>query len=344
MIRVVHVVGSLAGGGAERLILDLCRCSPSGLHQEVQPLVGGGAIEPEFRDAGVRLLSPVARGGRMGPGGLARLISRVKRFDVVHTHLWAGDAWGRLAGLGASRPVVSTEHNTRGDSRWRAAIARSMAPLSSQFIAVSESASVGLPAERVQVIANGIDLVDHRPRPWPSPLEKRVLFIGRLERQKGADVLLSALERLPDVRADLLGEGRERSALMRQAASLGGRARLHGWLADPGPLLDVCPVVVMPSRWEGFGLVAVEAMAAGRVVVASAVDALPHVLGDVGVMVPPDDPMELAKTLDGLFSDPDALLARSRRGPQQAAAFDIHKTAEATAALYRQVVMGRNRS
>jgi glycosyltransferase involved in cell wall biosynthesis len=342
MIRVVHVVWNLAGGGAERLILDLCRHGPVDLQQVVQPLVGGGEMADHFRVSGVEVLPPASRRAHMGPRSLARLTARVRDFDIVHTHLWAGDLWGRLAGAAARRPVVTTEHNTREDAAWRGAVTRSMVPLSRRFIAVSDAAAVGLPQGRVEVIANGIDLQRHGVRPWPEAPKKRVLFMGRLEPQKGVDVLLSALRQVPECEVELLGEGRERPRLEAQARALGGRANFHGWLPDPGPMLDVCRVVVMPSRWEGFGLVAVEAMAAGRAVIASDVDALPDVLGDVGVLVPADDPQALAAALVEIFSDPQALRTRAARGPGRAAAFDIRRTAEVTAALYREVVRGQN--
>jgi glycosyltransferase involved in cell wall biosynthesis len=109
---------------------------------------------------------------------------------------------------------------------------------------------------------------------------------------------------------------------------------------DPWPLLAEADIVAIPSRWEGFGLVAVEAMAAGVPVVASAVGGLVDVVGDAGILVPPEDPQALGAALQRLHEDA-ALRARlASRGRARARRWDIRETACAYEALYRSLRAG----
>ncbi len=163
---------------------------------------------------------------------------------------------------------------------------------------------------RLTVIVNGVDLerfgdgaVFAHPRPY-------VLAVGRLARQKGFDVLLEAVARLPPG-VDLLvaGDGPERALLEAERARLGLTDRVH--FLGPvdqntvatlyrGALLVACP-----SRWEGMPLVCLEAMASGCAVVAAAVDGVPDAVadGETGVLVPPEDPAALAAVLGALLAD-----------------------------------------
>ena len=137
--------------------------------------------------------------------------------------------------------------------------------------------------------------------------------------QKGLDTLVAAarqvLARHPDVRLVLAGRGRDEArlrALVRDAG-LGDRASVESDVDPPrrARLFSGALVLAMPSRFEGFGMVAAEAMAAGVPVVATDLDSLPEVVGDAGILVPRDDAGALARALSGLLSDPGE---RSRLG------------------------------
>ncbi|MEC7947513.1 MAG: glycosyltransferase family 4 protein [Myxococcota bacterium] len=349
MLRVLHVIWSLAGGGAERVVLALARGAPADIRCTVQPIAPGGALEGDFADAGIFVLPAVRSGARMTGAAVARLAAVARRHDVVHTHLWAGDTWGRLAGFLAGRPVISTEHNTRPDAGWRGRISAAMSPFSHQIVCVSDAAAesarrAGVRAARLTVIPNGVDLAHHVPTSLPEGVPPRLLFCGRLVEQKGADVLLDAVERLddiPDLEVRLLGEGHQRLALAEHPVVREGRAELIGWRPDLRPHLSWCSVVVMPSRWEGFGLFALEALASGRPVVASGVDALPEIVGNAGWMVPPGDPPALAGMLRTVLGDPQEVAARAARAPGRARRFTVDAMVSAYADIWRRLPAGR---
>ncbi len=340
-MRVVHVLCDLSGGGAERLVLDLCRHAPPEVDSAVVAVHGGGPLAGAFRAAGVPVRVAGLRRRRPGLRGLARLARWLGSAEVVHTHLWAGDVFGGAAALvHPGLPVVSTEHNTGGDGPRRDALRRLLARRAA-VVAVSEAVAAdarrrGVPVERV--IENGVDLARFRPSPLPPGPPWRLLAVGRLVPQKGLDRLVEALARLPEeVVLEVAGEGPEGPALAARAGALGGRLRLLGFVEDVAGLYARAHLVVVPSRWEGFGLVAVEAMASGRPVLVSAVDALPSVVGEAGVAVEAGDPAALARAVGGLLGDPVLLRRLARRGPARAARFDVRRTAARYAALYREL-------
>lgn len=340
MPRVLHIPCDLAGGGAERLVLDLCRRASPGVRHEVAPLHSTGILRAEFVAAGV----PIHDLGRWrgGPGLLAlRRIAHLSRgFDLVHTHLWAGDVWGRVgAALAGHAAVVGTEHNTRPEASWRQAVSTALSPLSRRIVAVSGAAAevliaAGVSPARIRVIENGIDLRRFSSAPEAAGQVRRVLAIGRLVPQKGFDLLVAAMSGLPDLELSIVGAGPE-------ALNLAGpRVELAGFVADVPGRLARAELLVVPSRWEGFGLVAVEAMASGVPVIASDIPGLREVVGDAAALFPAGDVGALRRLIAELAADPHRRRRMQEAGRRQAARFGIEACVAAYEALYREVLTG----
>ena len=342
----MHVICDLSGGGAERIVLDLCRRSSAGVEPEVVTVLPGGALAPAFAEAGIPVRWMGRRPGRPGVRALARLKRWVGQVDVVHTHLWAGHVWGAPAARLARRPWVSTEHNSRADGPGRARVAR-WARGGGWVVAVSDAVrsaviEAGHAPSRVEVIPNGVDLERLAPRRWPRGTP-RALFLGRLVPQKGLDVLLRALEDVPGLHLDVAGEGPDRGRLEELAEPLGERVRFLGWRSDVVDLLADHHLLVVPSRWEGFGLTVVEALACGRPVVATQVDILPELVGEAGLLVPPEDPVALASALRRLCASPADLRALGKLGPAQAAPYGVDGMVRRYEALYAELAEERGR-
>lgn len=187
--------------------------------------------------------------------------------------------------------------------------------------ALAEQTAEHLPPalrDRLRVVPNGVDTARFAPRADPARGERlRVVFVGRMIPDKGADVLLDAVARLDrdDVELTLVGSqnfdaGATPSPFERdlrtRAAALGDRVRLLPFTprAEVAEVYRQADVVVVPSRWaEPFALTVMEGMASGVPVVASAVGGIPEVMGDASVLVRPDDPAELAAALEALADD-----------------------------------------
>ena len=151
---------------------------------------------------------------------------------------------------------------------------------------------------------------------------------GRLEEQKGHDLLFEALSTVLrqglDFTLVVAGEGSRRSWLEQQALSLrlAPRVQFVGQVEDVGSLLAAADAVLLPSRWEGLPLVLLEAMARGRPIVASAVGGVPDVIQDGvnGTLVPPGDAAALAVALEQLHRKADRAVRMGARGRDRARA------------------------
>ncbi len=179
---------------------------------------------------------------------------------------------------------------------------------------------------RSSVVYHGVPLPPASGAPPLAP--PRLLGIGRLLRFKGFDVALHALrrvrDRVPEARLTLAGDGPERLALEELARQLGVRDAVDfvGWVhpEQVAALMATATLVLMPSRWEGLPLVALEAQAAGRPVVASRVGGLPEGVadGETGRLVPPDSPAALADAVLALLATPTALARMARAARDRA--------------------------
>ena len=177
-------------------------------------------------------------------------------------------------------------------------------------------------AERVLIVSNGYDPSEFGPGPVHIHSRPYILGVGRLEEQKGFDVLIRAFARLGRDDIDLLlaGDGSRRATLTSLAATEGVADRVHLMGATDRPttvsLYRGASVVACPSRFEGLPLVCVEALALGCTVVASAVNGIPEVIRheETGLLVPADDVGALATALRRALDAPDTMRGLGARG------------------------------
>jgi glycogen(starch) synthase len=206
---------------------------------------------------------------------------------------------------------------------------------------------VGVPPNhRCQVIYNGIRLSDLCGPQTPA-LHSRpfVLAIGRLVRQKGFDVLLHAWAQAQVRSCDLVlaGEGPERSSLEQLAKELNlTNVRFFGRADRPSviSLFQTCSFFVLPSRQEPLGIVNLEAMAAGKAVIASRTGGVVELVEDGvnGILVTPEDPGSLAKAITALIADPLLCAKLGYCGRSRATAFDWSRIAEQYVSIYLSLI------
>jgi len=268
----------------------------------------------------------------IGAASALLAIMRERRPDIVHSHLFYSSLFASpIAALAGVPVVVETPHLRESWRRGLKAsyvVDRLAGRFVDQYIAVSDAnrrylvEEKGLPAHKVVVIHNGCDLRRFTPgHRAPAGLRESLGFgatdpvlvvVGRLEPQKGHRVLFDALPavraRFPRVRLVCVGEGALRHELERHVAAAGlvDAVRFVGQQANVADWLALADVTVLPSFYEGLPLAAIESLAAGRPMVASAVDGTPEVVvdGATGLTVPPGDTAELARGLCRLLGDP----------------------------------------
>jgi glycosyltransferase involved in cell wall biosynthesis len=295
-------------GGAELFYERLC-AALARAGDAVLPIMrrdAGGA--GRLRQAG---LDPVeyAFGGALDLRTRWRVGAALRRFAPRVAVAWMGRAArltppgdfvlvGRLGGYYDLRQFAHCDHlvaNTQGLADWIKA--------------------GGVPAGRVHVLPNfSPDHAGATPAALPTPQGAPVvLAMGRLHRNKGFDVLLAALARLPSVHGVIAGEGPERASLLALARRAGIADRVHfvGWRRDTAALLAACDVLVCASRSEVLGNVILDGFSAGKPVVA-AMSAGPMELiesGRTGVLVQVESGVALAAGLAAVLQNPD--MARS---------------------------------
>ncbi len=340
-INVFYVIWSLQMGGAERVVADLARGLDRGRFRPVVCCLNfKGRLAEELEREGVSVHA-LGKKGRLDLGALVRLarLMRRERADVVHTHLWTSSFWGRLAALLAGVPVVVvTEHNIDTWRRgWHFAADRQLARVTDHFLFVSREVEafyqerLSLDPSRGQVVLNGVDTAPFDAAVDTEAVRERMGLpraavvagvVGRLDERKGHRYFLEALAGLagqePGLRGLVVGEGRERAALEERHAALGlgERARMIGYWPDLAEALAAIDVFVLPSLMEGHPLAVLEAMAAGKPVVATKVGGNPEAVEDgvTGLLVPPRDPGALGRAIAALARDPERARLMGREG------------------------------
>jgi glycosyltransferase involved in cell wall biosynthesis/GT2 family glycosyltransferase len=329
-MRVALIINKFGIGGAERLALDqVHELRKRGMTVDVITLRGETPQLPGSRTVSFRWLhDPVA-------WALLVRTLRSGRYDVLLTHLWFANTVGRIAGtLAGVKRIISFEHNVYDNVKtWKQfVIDRVLQCWCTAVIAVSSAVrgsliAHGISAYRIAVVPNGVDLSRFETPVRRSGDGSRFLFAGRILEQKGLDVLLDALAKIPGATLDVAGEGPLRAALERQAKELGIQDRVHflGARDDVPELLSATDCFVFPSRWEGFGLSLLEAMAAGVPCIASDLPPVRGIVndGEDALLVPPGDHEALATAMRRIMTDAPLRQRLSHGGMQDAERFSI---------------------
>ena len=287
MKKIVHIIPTLRFGGAERFVVDLIK---GGDHENFkysivlffddQPL----AKELESLDADIKV---VEKKGKIDLGLVGRLKEVLAEMepDIVHTHLFGADVWGRLAAKKLGLPVVTTEHNVNKDEGFvKHLVKRVLKDKTDAYTACSKEVkeymgkAYGIKKD-VLVTYFGVDIHGFAS---VSPIQDNegvnLLMLGRLVEQKGHEIAIRALSGLKEYNWHLyiVGEGEREGKLKKLVKELdiGNRVDFSPPTNDVVGVLQNNEVVLMPSLWEGLGIVALEAMAAGRLVITSNVGGL----------------------------------------------------------------------
>ncbi len=335
-VRVVQMIDSLWTGGAEQMQLTYARAS---LARGIQPTIimlrdYPGTVLPEhIRKSGARLLEFPGT-GLVDPVRISRLARflRRERVDVLHVHLSYAIIVGSMAALLAGVPVVATLHTAGASKRPR--LEALMLRLAARRViavgpTVAEAYRQKLGNKPIEIVLNPVEKStvpsEHEARCLRTeligdPSRPLIVSAGRLQLEKGFEHLLQAMQILrethPKAFLAIAGTGTLGDELESQIRRRGldGHAKLLGLRDDVRSILAVADVYANSSLVEGLPIAVLEAMAAGRPVVATRVGDLPLVLNpDRGVLVSPGEPRELAQALGALLDDPAARAAMGER-------------------------------
>ena len=366
-------ITELEVGGAERMFVELAtrldrqRFAPRVYVLGPAPAAGRDELPQRLSADDVPTTFLGATRRWHAPATIARLSAcwRRERPALVQSFLFHANLAARLAARAARVPhVICGLRVAEPTRRWRLRIDRATSGLVERYVAVSQDVAEhavregGLPADKLTVIANGVDLAQFA---GTVPIDPSVLgvpagrqffaFIGRLDAQKRPAWLLRMLgdvfARLPEHDLVLIGDGPERAALEQLARELGLESRVHfcGRRADVPEILAAADALVLPSAWEGMPNVVLEAMAAGRPVVACDVTGARELLGTGDQKIArPDDSAGFARRIVeicGKSTENGHLGDKNRR---RAGSFSLERMVAAYERLWSDALASRARA
>ncbi|HVN39840.1 MAG TPA: glycosyltransferase family 4 protein [Myxococcota bacterium] len=360
-LAVAHVTGETGFSGGEVQLFLLLEGLRARGDRSLLICPPGSRVEAESRRRGFETRAVRMRSDLSAFAAL-RIRAALRAFgpDLVHLHSGRANWLGGLAAWSLDLPALTTRRMDRAvhrGARTRFLYER----VTRRAVAISPAVrerllAGGVAPERIRVIPSAVDARALTPTRSREAVRKDealpegavcALALAALVPRKGLDVAIDALAE-PSLRELplvlwLAGDGAERAALESRAAARGvaARVRFLGRREDRADLLSASDLLVLPSRREGLGVAALEAMACARAVVASRVGGLADAVAHeaTGLLVPPDEPKLLAAALARLVRDP-ALRARlGAAGPARVAAhFSPPRMCESYAALYRELL------
>lgn len=362
-LRILHVVHSGAIGGGPAVILNLIKGVPA---RHSVCTANDGPLLAEARKLGAETCALPWAGEFSFAISMPKLVAKCRQADVVHVHGQFAAFYGSHAAFFARTPMLYTAHfpsfvtDSTPSKRLRNRIAEA-APCHLARLLVSCSETMrreyverGLvDATRAITIYNGVDELQSevaaevvRERLGLAYDDLVILAVGRMTKQKGFDIIVRALpiirSEIPTTRLLLVGDGEEREALQSLACELGveSSATFTGFRSDMSDLYGAATLVAVPSRYDIFPLVPLEAMMAAKPVLASDLSVLHEAIdeGQTGCFAT-SDPESFARTALTMLSDPPGLLQMGHEGQRRARErFSAQRMADEYTMAYQRVL------
>lgn len=353
-VKIVQVITEPTGGGAELLVRELNKgLLAEGIDSKVVFLSNPRAVQLWPGEMALPL-----RQGRslLTIAGLRDALATVRKLGpklIIHSHLTWPFYITPLASTGMGVPLCHTEHNTTNRRRsieLLRNIERAVYSRYTRVFSISDAVDEALHAwiggkgasVRTEVIPNGSRLLSYRGDRVAGD-RIRLLSVGSLNKRKGFEWSLRAVASLRDAVSayTIVGEGPDRGyfeALISELA-LGDIVRLVGWTDDPTPYYHAADALLVPSLWEGFGLVCIEGMSTGLPVIASDVPGMRDLLKDSGaaILVPVADPDALASAVRELRQSLLSGRTYSEVARQAAALHSLEKMVSKYIASYNEI-------
>ena len=323
---------TLDRGGAERFLTDLILNLDQEIYEPVLILFkrgGDWAAELTAENIPVVILEKKRHWDIKNFRQLFLALKKIKP-QIVHTQL-GGDLYGRLAAKMLRVPViVSTEQNVNPDEeKLRRRLKIMTSRYADKIVAISSAVKNDLikryktPLDKIAVIYNGLEIerfIDKEPAEPTKRVIPGALIIGtlgRLEPQKGQSVLIEAGSKidLPNWSCLIAGTGSLEKKLASKINELGlsQKIKLIGSISDPSRFLKGLDIFVLPSLWEGLGIVLLEAGLSGRPIIASDVDGITEIIDETtGWLTPAGDSGELARRITWLGNNLDSSVVREK--------------------------------
>lgn len=368
-LKILHVGPGIGNGGVINIIYNLCKAQIQYGYEvsmyEWEPHSIITDTIKSFLDLNVRII-PSNFSNKYDLRHIAELRNLVKGFDIVHVHLFPNQLYTSIATTllpKRKRPLlITTEHNTYNNRRRHSVLRYIDAWFYSKYdsiVCISEATKRNLDLwlcnpnieHKVIVINNGINLSllenakDVLRDELNLPTEaKIVIMVSRLTYPKDPITLVKAIALCDsDIHAVFIGYGNLEPEIEKESKKLNIQKRIHllGKKDTAAPYLKGADIGVLSTHWDGFGLVAVEYMAAGLPVIASDVDGLRDIVGLKENLFKVGDYKGLAKKIKNIFDNKDKYYSDKRFFAQRAESFNIDKMIYGYNRLYNSLVRNK---
>ncbi len=376
--RVGMVINSIGLGGVPEVVYQLIRHA-SGIEYEQKLFIlklddqlddRRMARVERFKDLGVSTSGAHPKAGKVGAIAALADWLRTERIDILHTHSYRPNVYGRLAGMVWRQHglrIVAHYHNDYSD-KWikdetAFRLERNLVNSTDAFIAVSQavgqhvSSRLSIKPDDVHTLHNGIDIQSYESANAQSfraqfaiDSQRPVVgVVGRICEQKGQDLFVEAVCQMkpsgPMPQFLIMGEPEDKSlakrlTTMANAHSTQADVRFLGHVEDMPSAYAALDILVAPSRWEGFALMLLEAMAAGVPIIASRIPPIEEAVGnsDCAILVAPNDAQALSEAIETVLGGPERMLQMSEAGPDCAEQFSWTNTQAQLLQIYDRVL------
>jgi glycosyltransferase involved in cell wall biosynthesis len=337
--KVLQLIETSGPGGAEKMLVNLVGELSKGEFHPIVCLRKEGWLNNQLQESGCET-KIVPHNGYINSAWFRQLskLIQAEEICVIHAHEFAMNTYGSILSGLTGVPVITTVHGkSYYHEMWRRRFAYRLIARWSKMVAVSEDirtfliTQVGIKEDRVVTIHNGIDVKAYRDRSQGESAQQNgrteyvIGAVGSLYPVKGHTYLLKALaivlKSQPHVVCKIAGQGRLLHQLQAEAADLGiaNQVTFLGLRHDIPQILQSIDVFVLPSLSEGLPLSVLEAMAAGKAVIATDVGGISEVVQNerTGFVVPPKDPEALASRILQLMADQAVAKRLGRAGREQ---------------------------
>ena len=361
-MKILHIINSLATGGAEKLILEtLPLYAAQGIETDL--LLLNGTRYPFLKELEEQKCCRIFSLGNSSvyhPKNIFKIMAYLKNYDLVHVHLFPAQYYVVLAKIlsGSKTKLIFTEHctgNRRLDSIWLSIIDKHIYKWYSAIVSITREINdillkhARLPINRFHLIENGVNLnTITSAMPYPeseinltlSSADKIIIQIAAFREQKDQETLIKAMSSLPPTfKLVLVGEGVQKEKCVNVATELGIQDRVFflGVRMDVPQLLKTADIVVLSSKYEGMSLSSIEGMASGKPFIASDVPGLSEIVKGAGVLFPLGDAKKLAAEILHLANDSAYYQKIAGQCFNRAKEFDISKMVDKHIALYQEL-------
>lgn len=365
-MKIVHIIDDMNMGGANALLVAMAPVQEqAGNEVQVLQLVKAEntTLTQKLREAGIRVSFLKEAGSMYSPFLIFKLIPFLKRFDIIHVHLFPALYWVGFANLlmGRKAKVVYTEHSTKNKRRSNPILRRVdnfvYKHCYNKIIACADKAletfqQVYPNVKNVCAVNNGVDTKKY----WEAePYTKQellgisadkfvVTMVARFMTMKRQDTIVDAISKLPSkFHACFVGSEPTDEGLLKvrkQAEELGVADRVHFLYIRPDVprILKASDVVIMASDYEGLSLSSIEGMAAGKPFVATNVNGLREVVSGAGELFENKNSDQLAEILAKLESNRDYYSNMVERSRMRASEYDIHRMVDQYLEEYQHIL------